>query len=82
MQMPTIHMNGTSPESLIEGYCDAINALRDAIEAVKACAPNGRDYYGVRGDMTATAHEHVSRVDRLETVRRELNTLAEHAAGL
>ena len=82
MQMPTIHLNGTSPDSLLGSYCTAMNALLDAIKTVEACAPNGRDYYVNGGDIKAACSEHANRVAKLVDVRRDLNTMAEHVAGL
>jgi len=31
--LPTVHRNGTSRDSLLDGYIDAIDALRLAVEA-------------------------------------------------
>lgn len=45
MLAPTIHLNGTSRESLTEEYQTATDALRAAINALAAITINGRDYY-------------------------------------
>ena len=45
MQAPMIHLNGTSKETLIEGYCEAGNAVMNALKAVSENCPNARDYY-------------------------------------
>ncbi len=83
MQLPTIHRNGTSADSLTEDLCDAMTALLDAIKAVEQCAPNMRDYYlGEGADYTVACAEHAERLKQIVAVRRELNTIAEHAAGL
>jgi hypothetical protein len=45
LAIPTIHLNGTSQESLISGYLDAITALHHAGSVLARAAPNMRDYY-------------------------------------
>jgi hypothetical protein len=45
MRTPTIHMNGTSPEQLVEQLMKAYRAVDDAMSALAEAAPNGRDYY-------------------------------------
>lgn len=77
MIIPTIHLNGTSKESLIEDLCAASNALRAAYDALKQTAPNGRDYYpqGPKALEDATA-EHFSRLSRVDSVRQEIESLA------
>lgn len=79
--LPTIHLNGTSREALYESACDALGALRTAIKAVEATAPNGRDYYpqGDRAILRAN-YEHAERVRRLREIVTELETIAEHIA--
>lgn len=79
---PTIHLNGTSPDVLRDGYIDAAEYMRRAIEALKRkAAPHGRDYY--TQSVTAfgnAAEEHHQRLLRLESVLEELEELAEHCA--
>ncbi len=82
MQYPTIHLNGTSEESLLDGYSSANNALLAAIAALEACSPNGRDYYVDGCDINAACSEHKNRIADLTAVRRDINKLAEHVAGL
>lgn len=45
LAVPTIHLNGTGRDSLIDGLCTASDAINSAYEALKQTAPNGRDYY-------------------------------------
>jgi hypothetical protein len=45
LAVPTIHLNGTSKESLLEAISNARLALRDALESLGHTAPNGRDFY-------------------------------------
>ncbi len=73
MIVPVIHLNGTSKQSLIEDHCGMTHFLRQAIEALAKCTPNGRDYPS--GGWKEAMTEHVSRRDRLCDVLRELEEL-------
>lgn len=78
LMVPTIHMNGTSKESLIEDICAATLALSKAHNAVCQTCPNGRDYYVQPKENFKLARiQHVSRLERLESVRLELEQIAE-----
>src|ERR1035437_3626914 len=78
--LPTIHLNGTSATSLAREAEAACGALTNALEALAAMAPHGRDYYPQGPDAyTQAAEEHRSRLDRLETVSAEVHTIYEHA---
>ena len=76
MILPTIHLNGTSKERLIESLCNASNALNDAYSALKETAPNGRDYYpqGPQALKQAT-DEHMLRLRKLDAVKAEIDAL-------
>jgi len=78
MRTPTIHTNGTSADALTQALETAVNALRHAQEALSDCQPNGRDYspQGVAGWREALA-EHVARVEKLSSVRAELEAMWE-----
>jgi len=81
IQKPTIHLNGTSPEALLDAYKVATGALRRAIECLHDAAPNARDYYPQGDDATrAATREHVSRAERLRSVLEELFELYEHVS--
>ena len=78
MIYPTVHRNGTAPETLIEDYLVAANAVHSAMEALAKTAPHGRDYYP-QDDPKAldrAQQEHYMRLNRLSSVRRELLDLA------
>lgn len=78
MQIPTIHINGTSRERLLEGLVAAIDALLKAQQAVAETAPNARDYYPQGPDaIRAAEREHYSRLTRIINVRQELEEIAE-----
>lgn len=42
---PTIHLNGTSKDELLNQLEAVVSALEAALAALNAAAPNGRDYY-------------------------------------
>ncbi len=59
MLLPSIHLNGTSAEQLLEQACEAGNAVRAAIVALEAAGPNARDYYPQGDDaFTRARAEH------------------------
>lgn len=77
--LPTVHLNGTGREALVEARREACDALRAAEEALGAVAPNARDYY-TRADYPACferARElHVARAALLVRLREELTAEA------
>lgn len=76
MQLPTIHLNGTSKERLIESLCEASQALDLAYSALKQTAPNGRDYYPQGPDaLTIATDEHIRRLLRLDGIKKEIDEL-------
>jgi len=77
MRIPSIHMNGTSAESLLESLLEAYSAVNKAVDAVAAAAPNARDYYP-QGDnaFVEAREEHRSRLERLQSVQEELMEIA------
>ena len=83
VSLPTVHLNGTSRDTLLEGYIAALDALRLATEALQSAAPRPRDYY-VQSNMSAhlARDEHFTRLARLQETLDELNTLAGHVFGL
>lgn len=76
MQLPTIHLNGTSSERLIDALCDASAALDAAYVAIKQTAPNGRDYYPQGPDALRIAtEEHSARLRAVDAVKAEIDQL-------
>ena len=43
--LPTVHLNGTSKESLLEGNVRILSAVNELREAISSCQFHGRDYY-------------------------------------
>lgn len=79
---PTIHINGTSKNELLEQWNNAYGALIDARRALTNAAPNGRDYYpqGLSAITTAVA-EHEARVFKIDSILNEIENLRERATG-
>ena len=74
---PTIHMNGTSKERLLEELNNCWSACDDAICAIRSAAPNGRDYYINPGSLEAALDQHLNRMKRVSDVQDELGKLIE-----
>jgi hypothetical protein len=81
LMVPTVHLNGTSRDSLLEGYKHAANAVRDAIIALDEAAPHGRDYYPQgKGSIDQAIQEHRERMLKLADVISELEQIAQAIA--
>jgi hypothetical protein len=76
---PSVHLNGTSRDALVDGFCTAGAAVRKAIEALSEhAAPNGRDYYTQgNGAMKLAQLQHAARLAKLGEVLAELQLIAE-----
>jgi hypothetical protein len=78
MQKPTIHLNGSSRQSLCEGYREAAEAIYRARKALHDAAPNARDYYIQGPDAYPLAvQEHLARDQKLKAIHEELVGLLE-----
>jgi hypothetical protein len=83
MTKPTIHMNGTSAESLLEGYRNAMEGISNAQQAMRSAWPNGRDYYPQGPDAINVAiREHAVRLQKLDEIHAELLELAVHCDAI
>jgi len=72
MIRPTLNINGSSADDLIQPRRDAMDNLTDAIEALKQAAPNGRDYPGQYDRCINDRETHFERLAALHTLREEL----------
>jgi hypothetical protein len=81
MIKPTIHLNGTSAEVLLDQLVAAGKSLQQTIECLCDAAPNARDYYPQGQSAFGEAQrEHQAREQKLREVLVELQALAEHVA--
>jgi hypothetical protein len=78
MIRPTLNINGSSAFDLIDQRRNAMDALLEAIDALKHVAPNGRDYICERDRLTADRTTHFDRLAALHTLREELLDEALH----
>lgn len=75
--VPTVHLNGTSGESLLEQLHAIDVALDAALTALAKATPHDRDYY-VQADPDAGPRArlaHQDRVARIEAVQAEIMAL-------
>lgn len=80
-KIPTIHMNGTNKQTLLDDYQTAREALSNAKEKLMVAAPNGRDYYPQGDGAYEVARlEHGQRLARIEQVITELDIVVEGIA--
>jgi hypothetical protein len=78
MQLPAIHMNGTSKGDLLEAACDCRAAIVKAFETVHQLGPNARDYYVLGGSYYDVAmREHMDRLTRLRKLIEEFDEIVE-----
>ena len=75
--IPTIHLNGSSKQTLMDDLLAAHKAIEVAIDKMRACAPNGRDYY-IKGEgvIMKAQDEHWERCRKLQEVCDELMEIA------
>lgn len=73
MRTPTIHLNGTSAEVLLDNVQNALRELDSAYKAIEGMAPNARDYY-LQGDFafTSASDSHSSMLAKIKNVRNEV----------
>jgi len=77
LMVPTVHLNGTSKEALLSEYVTAMNAVQDAIDALKKVTVHGRDYYP-QGDraINDAMLQRARQFEHLEEVHTELEAIA------
>jgi len=80
LALPTIHLNGTSADSLKEGWERAYAALNAARGALCAASPNMRDFYvqkNAEENFARAKDQHFNRLQKLEDIEKELVSLCE-----
>jgi hypothetical protein len=85
---PTVHLNGTGKQGLLDQQLDMMRTIRKALDSLRQNFPHGRDYYtqdagAVQGPSYQKARrEQESRIERLQAVYDEIESIAEHIADL
>lgn len=72
MIRPTLNINGSSADDLIQPRRDAYDALQAAIKALQQVTPNGRDYPGDNDQCVADRQAHYDRIKDIHTIAAEL----------
>lgn len=76
MKLPTIHLNGTSKQRLIEELMEQSEALRTVLEVLARTGPNARDYYPQGpGAFEVADNEHTARIRKVFEVKQEVDDL-------
>jgi len=76
IQIPVIHLNGTSKQELLRLYDDAFTKLESAYQALKQAAPNGRDYYIISPRAISSAQsDHQNWLRMIDSVKGELEEM-------
>lgn len=72
LAIPTVHVNGTTRNRLVEQMESAVRALDEAIHRAREAEPNGRDYYP-QGDeaIRLAVDQHGRRLRVLHEIRDE-----------
>lgn len=70
---PLVHLNGTSGETLLDENRAAAQAVRAAIDALRAASPNARDYVIDPSAFPKARDEHRARLEALHVVAVDLD---------
>jgi hypothetical protein len=76
---PMVHNNGTGRQELESQLRNAGAAVQNAMEALRAAYPNGRDYY-IQDTLKAACTQWDARFEKLQTVYREIFQIYENVA--
>lgn len=77
LAIPSVHMNGTGVQALVDDTSATLETLRAAVAIVAKNGPHARDYYvQPAGAFDRAAEQHRARVVILDAVAAELEALA------
>ena len=72
MVTPTVNLNGSSADDLIQPRIAAYDALQAALKALQQATPNGRDYPGDNDRCLADRETHFARLRALHTIASDV----------
>jgi hypothetical protein len=72
MITPTININGSSADDLIQPRMDAYAILREAKILLQRVTPNGRDYPGDVDKCVADREAHYARLSQINAIMAEI----------
>jgi hypothetical protein len=77
---PTLHLNGSPARMLLRQYQEAYEAVQLAVQAMRSCAPHGRDYYmqDDPGAFEKARSHHDNLINKLVEVMDDLLDSAQH----
>ena len=73
--VPTVNINGTHADNLVEALTDVAHVLLQAIEKMQAAMPHGRDYQ-VHGNGPQARKQWSNRISHVRNLRNEVIDLA------
>ena len=78
LSVPTVHLNGTSKQELLDQLKNAFRAVREAEAIVRKAYPHGRDYYVQTdtGGIEEAMRQHGRRLVSLNNIANELEAIA------
>ena len=76
LAVPFCHANGDRLETLLTNLETAYTAVTDAMDAMRKCAPNGRNAYPIPGLMQRLEAQHRQRQEYLQAVTDSLEAEA------
>ena len=85
--MPTVHMNGTSKEMLLEGNMDILHKIHNLEDSICNWVIHGRDYYVLDADpyslesYQAALKERQKHLKNLESFREYIEKQINHIDG-
>jgi len=74
LAVPFVHLNGDRRETLLDNLDAAYTAVTAAMDALRQCAPNGRNAYPVDGLMQRLEAQHRQRQEYLQAVAVSLES--------
>jgi len=75
---PIVHLNGTSPEELIDLRENVYGKIRELRDEIKKMGPNGRDYYPEPGLLEKAQIQHFARLAVLDILAEGIESEIEH----
>lgn len=82
--LPTVHLNGTSKEMLLEGNVKILSAINELREAIGSCQFHGRDYYvqdqdvGIASSYVRASAERFKHLDNIADFEQYIEQHIEH----
>ena len=82
--LPTVHLNGTSKESLLQWNVRILSAINELKESISSCQFHGRDYYvqdqdaGITTSYVRASDERYKHLNNLGNFEKYIEKHIEH----